>query len=379
MRIRLAVPDELDDLERKEALDAALESVTRSNTGLIRRGIVPQAASVIRAGRVRWKPEPIGDEHFDLPTTVIKRGWGDCDDLAPWHAGGLRASGTDPGARAIVRKSGPNRWHAIVQRSDGSIEDPSRAAGMGVNVSGPGGGAGPAIHTPMSSDNRLVLALSPSRDPRQPQTWFARCDAPDRCEPWDWSATSADVHPGKALLRTISTVRGVCGEEIDGVDLARLETLNDLILGADPEEVGEALTEILGAEAAEQILGEAEDSVGFFGGLARGLGKLAKGGLKLMPFASKAVQFIPGVGPVISTAMDAGGALAREAMRSRPRAHPAAAPQWQSSPVLPQPYAQFGSRFASQFLPPSWAPPTVKADRGQLFQPDPSGPAFMVY
>lgn len=377
MRIRLAVPDVLDDLERKDALDAALESVTRSNVGLLRRGIVPTAAAAIKAGKVRWAPEPPGDEHFDLPTTVLKRGAGDCDDLAPWHCAALRASGTDPGARAIVRKSGPNRWHAIVQRSDGSIEDPSRAAGMGHSVSGPGGGAGAPIHTPMSADPRLVLALTPNRDRRYPPGWVARCDAPDRCEPWNWSASSYASDPAQALVQTISTVRGVCGEEIDGVDLARIESVNDLILGADPEEVGEALAEILGEEAAEQILGEAEDSVGFFGGLARGLGKLAKGGLKLMPFASKAVQFIPGVGPVISTAMDAGAGLANAAMRSHARPS-APSPGWQQSPVTPQPYAQFGTRFA-QFAAPHWAPPSFMAERGQLFQPSPVSPNFMVF
>ena len=85
MRIRLAVPDELDDQDRKAALDAALESVTRTNTGMIRTGKVPPAAKMIKAGKVVWKPEPPGDEHFDLPGTIIGRGWGDCDDLAPWR------------------------------------------------------------------------------------------------------------------------------------------------------------------------------------------------------------------------------------------------------------------------------------------------------
>jgi len=62
---------------------------------------------------------------------VMKRRWGDCDDLAPCHAASLRASGEDPGATAIVKRSGPKTWHAVVKRSDGSIDDPSRRAGMG--------------------------------------------------------------------------------------------------------------------------------------------------------------------------------------------------------------------------------------------------------
>jgi len=83
MRIRLAVPDELDDQDRKAALDAALESVTRTVTGLVRSGKAPPAARMIKDKRVRWEPEPPGDEHFDLPATIIGRGHGDCDDLAP--------------------------------------------------------------------------------------------------------------------------------------------------------------------------------------------------------------------------------------------------------------------------------------------------------
>ena len=77
MDIRLAVPDELDDQDRKAALDAALESVTRTAASQVRTGKVPPAAGEIKSGRVRWEPEPPGDEHFDLPATVIGRGWGE--------------------------------------------------------------------------------------------------------------------------------------------------------------------------------------------------------------------------------------------------------------------------------------------------------------
>ncbi len=103
MRIRLAVPDELDDQDRKAALDAALESVVRSSVPMIKAGKWPTAKAAIKAGKVEWKPEPPGDEHFDLAPTVLARGNGDCDDLAPWHAAGLRASGGVPGATARVR------------------------------------------------------------------------------------------------------------------------------------------------------------------------------------------------------------------------------------------------------------------------------------
>lgn len=341
MRIRLAVPDELDDKDRKAALDAALESVTRTNTSLVRNGKAPPAAAVIKAKRVRWQAEPPGDEHFDLPATMLKRGWGDCDDLAPWHAGSLRASGVDPGARAIVRKSGPKRWHAVVQRSDGSIEDPSRHAGMGQGINGDDVvlGAYAPIQPPMAADGRLCLAICPGRDPRYPHVWFARCDVPDRLEPWDWSSMAASHHPAKALLHAVKGCRGVAGPDMDPEDEARLGAVNDLLLGADPEAVADALHALMGeAVDADAVVGEAAQSVGFFGDLFKAIASPVTSAVKFVkhpslsnlthmatdPFnaALKAVPghqllqplakmaqpfagFIPGIGPIASAGLDA--------------------------------------------------------------------------
>lgn len=268
MDIRLAVPDELDDQDRKAALDAALESVTRTACSQVRNGKVPPAAGEIKSGRVRWEPEPPGAEHFDLPGTVIGRGWGDCDDLAPWHAGSLRASGRDPGARAIVKKSGPKRWHAIVQRSDGSIEDPSAHAGM-YSVSGLDPsvvGAGPAITEAMSADGRMCIALCPTKDPRHPLVFFTRCDVPDKLEPWEWSSMSADTNPAHSLVKAIKTVRAVAGDEMEPEDHARLAAVHDLVLGAAPEEVEDALYELMGELVdVEGCMRDAEHTVGWFG------------------------------------------------------------------------------------------------------------------
>lgn len=335
MRIRLAVPDELDDQDRKAALDAALESVVRSNTPMIRSGKVPTAAAAIKADKVEWRPEPPGDEHFDLPSTMLKRGWGDCDDLAPWHAASLRASGADPGARAIVRKSGPQRWHAIVQRSDGSIEDPSKAAGMGRNghqVSGPGGalvvGAYAPIQAPMAADGRLCLCISPGKGPNDTAIWFARCDVPDRLEPWDWSSMAVSHTPAKALLHAITGCRRVAGADMDPEDHARIAAVNDLLMGASPDQVAEALHAIMGdAVDADAVVGEAAQSVGFFGSLFKAVASPIKSAAKFathpslknlasmatspfsaaaqmaQPFAG-ALKYVPGVGPVATSALD---------------------------------------------------------------------------
>lgn len=126
MRIRITVPDEH---VTPDVVDPVLEAVTRLDEHMVRSGQSPTSSALIAKGAV-WRPEPPGDEHFDHGATIEARGWGDCDDWAPLHAASLRASGEDPGARARVVPSGPNTFHAIVERSTGEIEDPSERAGM---------------------------------------------------------------------------------------------------------------------------------------------------------------------------------------------------------------------------------------------------------
>jgi hypothetical protein len=126
MRIRVSVPDEH---VTPEVVEPILEAVTRLNEHMLASGQTPSSRELIARGAV-WRPENMGDEHFDHGGTIASRGWGDCDDWAPLHSASLRASGEDPGARTIMRASGPSTFHAMTQRSDGSIEDPSVAAGM---------------------------------------------------------------------------------------------------------------------------------------------------------------------------------------------------------------------------------------------------------
>jgi hypothetical protein len=64
---------------------------------------------------------------------VLCSGWGDCEDLAAWRAAELRVYGEDTGARVYVYKSGPHRYHAVVARGNGRIEDPSLILGMVVS------------------------------------------------------------------------------------------------------------------------------------------------------------------------------------------------------------------------------------------------------
>ncbi len=155
MRIALTVPaDSVDE----RTLGAALEAATEVAQTQIERGRTQPLSDAISGG-LRWSPEPNppGEESFDIPQTQDERGWADCDDLAPRWAAELRASGVDPDATPIVYRSGPDRWHVVVERGDGTIEDPSRWAGMGQVA----GGRIPVLK-PMGDSGKLVVGFEPS-------------------------------------------------------------------------------------------------------------------------------------------------------------------------------------------------------------------------
>lgn len=165
MRIRLAIPDRYVSAP---VLDAALEATTQAATSQMRAGDAPTFTDLLRSG-VRWRPESFSDgEHFDLPAIIGERGWGDCDDLSSALAAELRASGQDPGARARVFRSAPDRWHAVVQLSDGTVVDPSRMAGMRSTQ-----GIRGAIASPMAAVGESAMAIAPHQG-----RWFVRTDVP---------------------------------------------------------------------------------------------------------------------------------------------------------------------------------------------------------
>lgn len=251
MRLRLGVPPQLSGDEKQAVLDAALESVTRANEGLIARGL-PLFSEAGPGRRFRWKPEPPGDEHFDLGSTVLRRGWGDCDDLAPWHAASLRADGTDPNATAIVIPSAsgvPGRWHAVVKRSSGAIEDPSLAAGMGQRVSGDEGAYGPFWRA-MRPD-KLALAAYPLTYPGR--GYAARIDVPSASAPAVYSGLAAGNSPAAALCGVIGELCGVCGEDADDMHVAQLAGIHDLLLGVPPREVYESMANTFGDDVGFEI------------------------------------------------------------------------------------------------------------------------------
>lgn len=232
MRIRLSIPDHL---VTPPALEAALEATSLANAEAIRRGEIPHAVEAIERG-AKWKPEPFMDgEHFDLGHEIVRRGWGDCDDLAPYLTGSLHASGEDPGARTVIQKTGRNRYHAVVRTSDGRILDPSKWAGMGKRSAPDAAGvAGSAIAKPFAHPNGGALCVVPHAG-----QWWARCDLPwpDGTGHIASHARSRDIH--EAFVRAVNGAYD-CGEQIHSPLLDRAAACGEFLL-SDPSVVGESL------------------------------------------------------------------------------------------------------------------------------------------
>jgi hypothetical protein len=188
MRVRVAIPDRLLD---RATIEPLLEAVTRAGVRQIQRGEARDFRDVLESGGVRWQPEKFVDgEHFDLPALAQKRRWGDCDDLGPWYAASLRASGDDPQAKAVARRSGPNRWHVVTQRGDKRIEDPSKWAGMRPTISGPAAGVRALAARPMAYPGDGAIAITRGLDGVVP--WWSRVDLP-----WQGRSHMASLAPGR--------------------------------------------------------------------------------------------------------------------------------------------------------------------------------------
>lgn len=211
MRIRLAIPDRH---ATAPVIDAALEACTRAAASQMSAGDAPTFSELLRKG-VRWKPEAFEDgEHFDLPEVIGARGWGDCDDLAPALAAELRASQADPGAVARVVRSGPERWHAIVQLSDGTTIDPSIMAGMRSKR-----GIRGALAKPMAKVGESAIAVAPYLG-----QWFARTDVP-----WD-AGHVVSISSDHDLARAVN--RSIVGALSCGSDLAWPHATDRTTLGS---------------------------------------------------------------------------------------------------------------------------------------------------
>lgn len=348
MRINIAIPEAN---VKEPVLNGALETVTRLNEDLIKSGASPTSEELIDAG-AKWKPEKPGDEHFDHGGIIAQRGHGDCDDWAPLRAATLRVTGEDPGARAVVRKSGPKRWHATVIRSDGTEDDPSLDAGMPgpAKVLGVRGATLP-IMFPAKHDVSGAfiatphLALRPISDRHgQIESWQARADLPWHWEPGSSPAETAMVSLHQSPVSDQAVVGAVRGAFklglVSGADpehLKRMSAIADACDGYSWED----LAEVYGPEhatAAGAVVGS------FFGKAFKRLGKIAKG------VAKGAVSFVPGGNVALSAFNMASKGLKKAVMHqqhappeerqpvqiSPQRAVPGPAPQQQQRAPLQQ-------------------------------------------
>jgi hypothetical protein len=341
MRLVVGIPE---PHVSKEVLEPAAEAVTRLNEQQIERGEVPTFHEALSKGMVKWKPEPPGEERFDHARTVINRGWGDCDDLAPWRAASARATGEDPGARAVMLRRSPTLWHAVVQMSDGRIEDPSKEAGMGR------GNAQNAPATPIIKPAQVVgghrrphVCLRPVRVRHCVVGYQARVDLPITST----ETALVQLHYAPVASQAIIGACNAAGELaeasgtiVDPETYAPVDAIAGLLAGCGAEEIAA----ICGAEAverairwldnAEAISGPLYSEVGLFGikipivdsivhavekagHIVKSVGKALASvshvltpilniGKQILSAAQGVISLIPGIGTGISAAISAG-------------------------------------------------------------------------
>ena len=122
MRVILGIPGNAGTLA------GALEGLVRVNEHLIRVARLPR----LYDSGARYLRERPGRENWRNAAEVVEAMNGDCEDLAGYRAAELRVYDREP-AQAIAYRSGPGKWHAVVRRANGRIEDPSRRLGMGAH------------------------------------------------------------------------------------------------------------------------------------------------------------------------------------------------------------------------------------------------------
>jgi hypothetical protein len=113
-----------------DALEAVAEGLVRLNewyfTTAAERGVpVP----ILYRSGVVYRREAPGEEVWESAADVLgvmSDRAGDCEDLAAWRAAELRVFGGDPDAFVKIIRTRRGSFHAVVQRGDGVIEDPSR-------------------------------------------------------------------------------------------------------------------------------------------------------------------------------------------------------------------------------------------------------------
>lgn len=126
-----------NDLKRaSRRMQIMLDGLTRIHLDHYRR--YPQTPSLYESGVV-YEREPPGQEDWQDIFTTLRRGSGDCEDLATWRTADLLRKGIKarafgkPRPMLIQTPTGAEMgtlWHILVRHPDGRIEDPSKILGM---------------------------------------------------------------------------------------------------------------------------------------------------------------------------------------------------------------------------------------------------------
>ena len=107
-----------------------LVPILQALTALNKRFLSERWTPLYKSG-VRYQREAKGQEEWATVPLVLRRQYGDCEDLAAWRAAELQLRGTDARAIALERPRRKGRlYHVVVQHPDGRLEDPSRTLGM---------------------------------------------------------------------------------------------------------------------------------------------------------------------------------------------------------------------------------------------------------
>lgn len=102
--------------------------------------LVKYNARLLRATRlpalyesgVRYRRDPPGEELYSDAWYCLQRGYADCKKLVAWRCAELAIAGelATPLIQWRVMPDGQRRFHVVVHRASGVLEDPSRLLGM---------------------------------------------------------------------------------------------------------------------------------------------------------------------------------------------------------------------------------------------------------
>ena len=121
-------------LHRSRTLGVAIKAILDAQVKIDQMYLRLHKCPPLYKSGVRYREEPDnGVEEFACVPIILHRGWGDCDDLAPWRCAELREAGEKAKIRIQWKRQGSGRklFHIVVRRADGKIEDPSLILGMG--------------------------------------------------------------------------------------------------------------------------------------------------------------------------------------------------------------------------------------------------------